>query len=268
MIKVNHRLIFLGTAAALQLPSFHCQCRVCEHARNNPKERKTRASIVIIGNKTIVIDAGPDIAFQLEREGIKKVDAILITHWHYDHVGGISEFGQPASIEQWDKIKLFIPEQDIIHFENELSYLKRVFEINCIKPGLKININSISFEVVRTTHSHDSVGYIIEGKKTYAYLVDGIKPPKATVERLRHVDCLILEATVDELDEKWMDFDLKGAIDFWTELGTKECILTHMSFHSWKNKKLIEGFSKEKRKEIEKMNIGLTIAYDGMRVDL
>jgi len=89
-MKTNE-IIFLGTAAALQLPSFHCNCETCQAARLNSRLSRTRSSLAILGEEnTILIDAGPDVAFQLNREGIQKVDAIFITHWHYDHVGGLS----------------------------------------------------------------------------------------------------------------------------------------------------------------------------------
>jgi len=261
------QIIFLGTAAALQLPSFHCNCDICNNARKGEIPRKTRAALAIKGNQIILIDCGPDIAYQLERENINKIDAIFITHWHYDHIGGLSEFGEPASVARWPPIKLFIPKEDMEHFKNELSYLKKVFDITPIFPGFNIKIDDVYFKAVKTTHSSDSLGYIIEHNKKCAYLADGIRPPDETIRMLEGIDCLILEATMDELDEKWMNFDIKGAIDFWKETGIKECILTHMSFHSWKNGMLTQGYGDSKLRHIEKENKGLIIAYDGMRID-
>lgn len=54
-------LVFLGTGAALQVPSFHCTCETCESARQNPEERRTRASVALLGKETVLIDAGPDM---------------------------------------------------------------------------------------------------------------------------------------------------------------------------------------------------------------
>jgi phosphoribosyl 1,2-cyclic phosphate phosphodiesterase len=264
----KREIIFLGTAAALQLPSFHCSCDSCRQARNNPVLRKTRSSIAVKGNKIILIDAGPDTAFQMERESIRKIDYIFITHWHYDHVAGLGELGEPASIGKWDKIKLFLPEQDVTRFENELSYLKKIFNIEPVSPGFITEIDGIKFKAVKTNHSHDSLGYLIEYNKRFAYLVDGIRPPDETIEYLKNTDTLILEATMDELDEDWHNWDIRRAVDFWKETGIKECILTHMSFHSWKNGMLTAGFSESERKHIMRDNPGLLMAYDGMKSDL
>jgi phosphoribosyl 1,2-cyclic phosphate phosphodiesterase len=261
-------IIFLGTAAALQLPSFHCSCETCRQARENPNLSKTRSALAVKGDKVILIDAGPDTAFQLERESIRKVDQIFITHWHYDHIAGLGEFGEPAFIGSWEKIKLYLPEQNLFRFENELSYLKKIFQIIPVAPGYVAEIDGTKFRAVKTNHSYDSLGYIVESTKRYAYLVDGIRPPEETIDYLKNIDTLILEATLDELDESWKNWDIRGAIDFWKETGIKECILTHMSFHSWKNKALIGGYKEEEKKQILSDNPGLVMAYDGMKVEL
>ena len=126
----------------------------------------------------------------------------------------------------------------------------------------------IKYTAVKTTHTPHSLGYIIEGKKKYAYLVDGIRPPDGTIEVLKDIDCLILEASVDELDEKenWANLDIAGALEIWKEVGSKEFILTHMSFHSWRGNELISGYKQEDREKIVLENPGLNIATDGMHV--
>jgi phosphoribosyl 1,2-cyclic phosphate phosphodiesterase len=250
----------------LQLPSFHCSCRTCQQAREDPSRRKTRAALAIKGNKTILIDSGPDIALQLERESIRKVEAIFITHRHFDHIGGLAEFVEPASTAKWQKIKLFLPIEDVPYVENELSHLKKVFEITPVNDCFETEIDGVLFKAVKTNHTSDSYGYLLEHHKRVAYLSDGIRPPEETVKHLLDIDCLILEATMDELDEDWKHFDIKGALDFWKEIGCRECILTHMSYHSWKKGMLVEGFNENRRKQIVSENPGLKIAYDGMRL--
>jgi len=89
-------LVFLGTSAAIQVPSFHCTCEVCEAARKDPKHRRTRASVALLGEETVLIDASPDMEFQLEREAIRRIDRIFLTHWHFDHVWGLAALGEPG----------------------------------------------------------------------------------------------------------------------------------------------------------------------------
>ena len=228
-----------------------------------------------------MIDAGPDIEFQLEREKIKFIDRIFLTHWHYDHCFGLGAFPELGSHGTWKKsiIDLYLPEQDTDYFENlGFSWAKSRYNIHSIKPGDIIKLPDVMIEVVKTTHSVDSVGYIITTpNKTIAYLVDGVIPPKRTINRLKELefDFIILEGTVDELIlpkgetfQEWRNFSITDAVVFWKSLNVPKCILTHASFHSWNINKLIAGITPTERKTFENNNPGLMFAYDGLRIDL
>jgi len=266
-------LVFLGTSAAIQVPSFHCTCEICETARQTPEHHRTRASAVLLGKETVLIDAGPDMEFQLEREAIRRLDRIFITHWHFDHVWGLAALGEPASIEQWPPIEVYLPYQVIKHFTQQLGHMEEQVELHPVRPGDVVELPDATWEVVKTTHTEHSVGYIIESSKRIAYLVDGVVPPNETIESLSDIDILILEASVDELvlgedEERWFNFSLPQAIKFWKLVGAEMCILTHMSCHSWNRGRLVAGLSNTKRLKYERRVKGLKFAYDGMRIKL
>lgn len=271
-------LIFLGTSGGIQVPSFHCSCRTCEEARTDPKLRRTRSSVMLLGQENILIDAGPDIEFQLEREKIKFIDRIFLTHWHYDHCFGLGAFPELASHGTWKKtiIDLYLPEQDVSYFNTIcFSWAKSRYNLHPIKPGNVIKLPDVSIEVVKTTHSIDSVGYIITTSfNKFAYLVDGIIPPATTIDRLKEaeLDFIILEGTVDELIPRegipWFNFSISEAASFWKSLNVPKCILTHASFHSWNVNKLVAGITPIERKTFEEKNPGLTFAYDGLRIKI
>ena len=270
-------LIFLGSSGAIQVPSFHCSCNTCEEARRNSKLKRTRASVVLLGSETILIDASPDMEFQLEREQIRSVDHIFITHWHYDHCFGLAAFPELGSHGNWEKkiIDLYLPEQDLGYFERDFAWAKYRFNLHPVTPGDIIELPDASFEVVKTTHTIDSVGYIISSpNSTYAYLVDGVIPPKETINRLKQkkVDILILEGTLDELilpeGVTWQNFSVNQAITFWKSLSTSNCILTHLSCHRWNIDRLTAGFTSSERRAIEKENPGLIFAYDGLKMNV
>ncbi|MFW9901810.1 MAG: MBL fold metallo-hydrolase [Candidatus Thorarchaeota archaeon] len=274
-------LIFIGTSGAIQVPSFHCTCQTCEEARIHKKQVRTRASLVLSGNENVLIDATPDVEFQLEREKIQFIDRIFLTHWHYDHCFGLGAFHELGFHGTWKKkiIDLYLPKQDMKYFENiGFNWAKERYNIHLIIPGDIIELPDFVFEVVKTTHSVDSVGYIIKSpQKTFAYLVDGIIPPEKTINRLKenNLDFIILEGTVDELTlpegetiEDWKNFSITEAVAFWKTLSIPECILTHTSFHRWKINKLLAGLTPEERKDFEKENPGLMFAYDGLKIEL
>ncbi len=266
------KLLFLGTGAAIQLPAFFCTCAVCEQARANPAHRRTRASLALIGQETVLVDAGPDLEFQLERESIRQVDRVWITHWHFDHIAGLAALAEPAVLEGWAPIDIYLPAEAMGHFEQELAYMRSRVLLHPIQPGDRIELEDAVWEVVKTTHTEDSLGFIVEAGQRFAYLVDGVVPPPQTVERLKGLDLVVLEATVDELvlpeGRSWANFSLPQALAFWRELEVERCILTHLSCHSWKQGRLSAGLSHEERRALEAATPGLTVAYDGMQLEL
>jgi phosphoribosyl 1,2-cyclic phosphate phosphodiesterase len=275
MEKKGLELIFLGSSGAIQVPSFHCSCKSCEEARRNPKLRRTRASAVLLGSETILIDASPDMEFQLEREKIRSIDRIFITHWHYDHCFGLAAFPELGSHGTWEKkvIDLYLPEQDIGFFDRDFAWAKSRFNLHPVTPGDVIDLPDATFEIVKTTHSVDSVGYIISSPNTtFSYLVDGVIPPEETLKHLKQkkIDLLILEGTLDELflpkGVEWQNFAVYEAISFWKSLDVPKLILTHLSCHRWNMNKLIAGFTSNEREAIEKETPGLKFAYDGLKM--
>lgn len=266
--KENLEIVFLGTGAPTTLPAFFCTCSTCEEARLNPSLRRTRAALALLGEETTIIDAGPDIEHQLEREGIRTVDNIFITHWHYDHIAGIVGFYEPVSISKWGRVQFYGTADVINIFERDYAFMKTWFDLHTIKPGDRIQLKDATWEVVKTTHTEHSVGFVVEAETKFTYLVDGAIPPPETISRLRDLDLLITEATLDYLDAEWAHFDVKDAVKFWKETGIPKCILTHLSCHSWKDGQLLAGMTPSERKDYESEHDGLIFAYDGMRISL
>lgn len=264
------RIVFLGSSGAIQVPSFYCSCAVCRAARADPQHRRTRASLALIGRETIVIDPSPDLEFQLERESIRQVDRVFVTHWHFDHVWGLGGLGDAASHLPWPPIEIYLPRGVVHHFDQELAYMKPHVNLHPIAPGDRVELPDATWQVVKTSHTEHSVGFIVEASQCFAYLVDGVIPPPETLECLdkANLDLAIIEATMDELDEEWCNFSVPQAVDFWRQLGTDKCILTHLTCHGWRNHQLVAGFSHEERLAYEAKRPGLEFAYDGMTVVL
>ena len=265
--KRSPELVFLGTSANFLLPAFFCSCEVCEAARHHPEHRRTRAVAALLGQETTLIDAGPDLEFQLDREAIRQVDRIFITHWHYDHVWGLGALGGVSFASKSPPCEVYLPYQVEHHFDESFAYLKNSINLHPVRPGDRIDLPDATWEVVKCNHTDHSIGFIVESTQTFAYLVGSV-PPAETVEKLKDLDLLIPEATLDALDEEWREFSLPKAVEFWKQTGIPRCILTHLSCHSWKDGRLIAGMPHSERHTYETSIPGLTIAYDGMRVEL
>ena len=266
--KEGLELVFLGTAAAITLPAFFCTCTTCEDARKNPENRRTRSAVALLGKEISLIDVGPNIENQLEREGIRTVDNIFVTHWHYDHIGGLLGFGEPVSISKWGIIDLYGTEDVTERIERDYFWLKNWFNLHTVKVGDSIQTADASWTVVKTEHTKHSVGYVVDAGTRFAYLVDGVVPPPETVKELSGLDLLITEGTMDFLDVDWKNFKIDDAVAFWRETGIPECILTHVSCHGWENDRLVAGMTPEEREVYVSNHPGLRIAYDGMRLSI
>ena len=84
------KLTFLGTGTSCGVPVIGCQCKVCQSA--DPKDKRTRCSALVETDSTrILIDCGPDFRQQILPQPFRKIDGILITHSHYDHMGGMDD---------------------------------------------------------------------------------------------------------------------------------------------------------------------------------
>lgn len=261
-------LIFLGSGGPFALPQFFCQCVVCNEARQEPSQRRTRASAAIVGEEVTLVDAGPDLEIQLEREGIANISNIIITHWHYDHIAGLGAIGHPQVMCGWDPIDIYVPENLMDHFDNELAFLKKRIKLHPIRPGATIKFPDFDCQVVKTSHTENSIGIIANSKIRVAYLVDTSMPPDDTCKKIRGADVLVLDATFDSIDTEWRHFAIQDAINFWKSTSIPHCILTHLSCHRWENSRWIAGLSHTQRVALEKQNPGLQFAYDGLRVQI
>ena len=84
------KLTFLGTGTSCGVPVIGCQCDVCQST--DPKDKRTRCSVLVESDSTrLLIDCGPDFRTQILPQPFRKIDGILITHSHYDHMGGMDD---------------------------------------------------------------------------------------------------------------------------------------------------------------------------------
>ena len=114
------RLTFLGTGTSQGIPIIGCQCPVCQSA--DPRDKRLRAAAFVqFEGMNILVDAGPDFRTQMLREGISHLDAILLTHKHKDHTGGLDDVRSLNYIDR-KAVEIFC-EQEVLHsLQNDYSY--------------------------------------------------------------------------------------------------------------------------------------------------
>lgn len=124
------KLLFLGTGGAMPTPRPFCQCETCKKARTIGAPYKRNSSSLFIKDINTVIDCGEDIASSLNRENIKEVDNLFITHWHPDHTFGLRAIIEANFNFRTNKpnhvINLYIPKNSLCAFFIVL-YINSIF---------------------------------------------------------------------------------------------------------------------------------------------
>ena len=197
-------LTFLGTGTSMGVPTLGCSCAVCTDARRpGSPNRRTRPSVLLAYNgHHVLIDTGPDFHAQATREGLTRVDAVLYTHGHADHVLGMDDL-RPLSFGKGADLPLYAD-------ADTAAVLERIFEYTFRKenryptsarvslhsitdePGGIVSLFGAQFIPVPVRHGRETITGYRFGRA--AYLTDLNDIPESSFELLHGLDILILDA--------------------------------------------------------------------------
>lgn len=200
------KLIFLGTGAAWGLPELNCNCKVCLEMGHKGEKRK-RPAFLLKGMGNVLLDCGPDIAFQLTTHNIDGIDAILISHEHGDHYMGLDElvsYKRAAERGAYKPIPVYLTKKSWEVIEIRFGYLvdMGVIEIHEVEPNRSYTLKELSFTPFKTNHGSfaaGSVGYIIKtrghnGNETRLVYSSDFWDLPDSPQDLFHPDYLIIQS--------------------------------------------------------------------------
>jgi phosphoribosyl 1,2-cyclic phosphate phosphodiesterase len=231
---MSHRLIFMGTGAGCGVPSFFCNCTACQEARLEPRFQRTRCSVAILGRQTTLIDSPPEMRTQLLREGIQQIDNFLMTHWHYDHSGGLGDLEFYVRVRRGEAIPAHMTAETKEWLSAAFWFLQDCLYIQTLNPGCQVETDEVRYTALTTAHVPGTVGWLIEtasGRRT-AYLSDTGPLPGSTAEIVHGIDTLILGATF--WGRNWMPethLSVSEAVQIALEQEVKQAYFTHISMH-------------------------------------
>ena len=190
-------LTVLGSGTSMGVPTIGCICRVC--TSTDPHDRRTRPSIMLeYAERCVLIDTTPDFREQAIREHITRLDAIVYTHAHADHILGLDDV-RPLSFRSAEKIPLYAFPTTANALQEIFKY---IFDANYKYGGIaRVQINHINsslelfgarFEPVTVLHGEAEIHGFRFGSA--AYLTDFSEIPLQSMERLRGLDILFLDA--------------------------------------------------------------------------
>lgn len=253
------RIRVLGSGTSQGVPVIACECDVCQSS--NIKDYRRRVSLLIEkGDTTIVIDTGPDFREQMLLAQVKKLDAVVFTHEHKDHVAGLDDIRAFNFKMKGTAMNVYATERVQEALKREFSY---VFEENKY-PGVPeialktVDQNSFQIGAVELLPI-DVMHYKLPVKayriNNFAYVTDANFISEEEKQKLFDLDVLILTALRKE--KHISHFNLEEAIELIEELKPKKAYLTHISHLMGKHEDVQQTLPDH-----------IELAYDGLEIEL
>lgn len=250
------KITFLGTGTSSGVPMIGCDCEVC--TSTDEKDKRLRSSILVQSDKTtLVVDTGPDFRYQMLRENVKHLDAVLFTHPHKDHLAGLDDirafnFFQKKPIDVYaDSLTEEAVRRDFYYAFTDTKY-----------PGIpELNLNTINLEPfivgnipitpVLVWHMKMPVLGFRFGK--FTYITDANRIDNTEKEKIKGSEVVVLNAL--RKTKHISHFTLDEAMEQVNELKIPTAYFTHISHQLGLHEEIESGLPK-----------GMHLAYDGLKL--
>ena len=253
------KLTFLGTGTSQGVPVISCHCRVCLSPDERDKRLRTSA-LIETGRETILIDVGPDFRQQMLRAGVERLDGILLTHEHKDHISGLDDVrafnytsGAPVKLYAEERVQKRV-KQDFDYAFSEHPYPGvPEIDLHTIRSDEPFSIGQTRIVPIRGIHYKLPVlGFRIG---PLAYLTDMNRIDEREIDKIRGVDTLVINALRKE--PHLSHFTLDDALRISRAVSSNVTYLTHVSHQMGRH-----------AEEQAALPEGVYFAYDGLTVEI
>lgn len=256
------RLTFLGTGTSFGVPQIGCDCEVCRS--EDPRDKRSRSGALLQAESgTILLDTPPELRLQLLASGVDRVDAVLYTHEHADHINGIDDL-RVFSVRRRDPLPVYGPPETLARLRGSFNYIfdddvrpyegtsKPRLAMHAVEPGRPLRVAGVETLPLAFQHGHLRVfGYRFGA---LAYITDVKAVPDAERAQLQGLDVLVLNAL-------WWrphptHLSIGEAVQTARDLGARRTFLTHLT-HETGHQALAA-----------QLPPGVMPAYDGLTVEI
>lgn len=226
------KVLFLGTGPSLGVPVPTCNCPTC--SSGDPKDKRLRSSVYIsTADVDFLIDCGPDFRQQALKYGIRKIDFILITHKHNDHIAGLDDL-RPYNYLQKKVMNIYGSSDSIQDIRKRFYYsfdkepypgapkleLFEIFENN------DFSVNGVQFQTIEGMHGEMPVlGYRIDD---FCYITDFKTISTSGLEKAKGSRILVINALFPDREYR-LHFNLEEALSIANRIDPELVYLTHLS---------------------------------------
>jgi phosphoribosyl 1,2-cyclic phosphate phosphodiesterase len=253
------RITFLGTGTSHGVPMIGCDCDTCRST--DPRDIRRRPSVYVETDdgQAILVDAGPDLRAQALDYGVRRIDALLFTHGHSDHILGLDELRRFNAM-QHRPMSCYADAQTVFDIRRMFAY---VFDPNTPRggglPQIELFTIAGSFcvgrqEVLPVPIFHGQrpiLGFRLGG---FAYLTDCSRIPDESWVLLEHLDLLVLDALRERPHPT--HFSIAQAVDAARRIAARRTCFTHMT-HDLRHAPTCARLPET-----------MQLAYDGLVIDI
>ncbi|SFC60637.1 phosphoribosyl 1,2-cyclic phosphate phosphodiesterase [Parapedobacter composti] len=248
---------FLGTGTSQGIPVIACNCGVC--TSSDPKDKRLRSSVLLqVDGQNIVIDTGPDFRYQMLREKVMRLNAILFTHSHKDHIAGLDDVRafnrlQERAIDIYGAAEVHEALKREFYYAFGMKKYPGVPELNLHEitsnPFSLAGTNVIPIEVMH--YMMPVMGFRIG---EFTYITDAKTIPDSEIEKISGTRVLVVNAL--QREPHISHFTLDEAVAFAHRIGAEQTYFTHISHRLGLHDEVQRGLPE-----------GIALAYDGLVLD-
>lgn len=254
-------VLFLGTGTSVGVPVIACDCAVCRSA--NPKNKRLRTSIYLqSGGTHIVVDTTPDFRQQALKYALPRVDAILFTHGHADHIFGFDDIRRYNTVQE-GMIPAYGSEATVQDLKRVFNYVRTEKTEGVYRPltefmtiGGPFRVGNV--EIVPLEVEHDArhtLGYLFKADgRTFGYVPDCLRMPEPSLHQLRGVDLMVLDALRHKPHRTHLT--VADSIAILKQIGAGKSYIIHMC----------HDLDHEETEKL--MPPGMSVSYDGLSVEV